>query len=43
MLVVLSDTLMLADLFVAVMKVTVSVPIMQLEVSATLIQGDNFY
>ena len=36
MLVVLSVTLMLADLFVVVMKVTVSVAIMQLEVSATL-------
>ena len=30
-------TLVLVDLFVAVMKVTVSVAIMQLEVSATLI------
>ena len=36
MSVVLSATLTLLDLFVAVMKVTVSVAIMQLEVSATL-------
>ena len=32
---------MLVDLFVAVMKVTVSVAIMQLEVSATLMQVDE--
>ena len=36
MLVVLSATLMLVDLFVAVMKVAVTVAIIQLEVSATL-------
>ena len=36
MLVVLSVTLMLEDLFVAVMKVTISAKIMQLEVPATL-------
>ena len=36
MLVVLSATLMFVDLFVAVMKVAVSVAIVQLEVSATL-------
>ena len=35
---VLSATLILVDLFVLVMKVTVSVAIMLLEVSATLIQ-----
>ena len=40
MFVVLSATLMLVDIFVAVIKITVSVAIMQLEVSATL---DNFY
>ena len=39
MLVVLSATLMFADLFVAVMKETVSVAIMQLEASATLTQA----
>ena len=39
MLVVLSDMLMLLDLFVAVVKVTVSVAIMQLEVPATLMQA----
>ena len=38
MLVVTSATHMLADRFVAVMKVTVSVAIMQLEVCAALIQ-----
>ena len=38
MWVVLSATLMFVDLFVADMKVTVSVAIMQLEVSATLMQ-----
>ena len=38
MLVVLSATLTFVDLFVAVMKVTVSVAIVQLEVSATLKQ-----
>ena len=36
MLVVLSATLILVDLYVAVMKVTVSVAVMQLEVFATL-------
>ena len=36
MLVVLSATLMLVDLFVAAIKVTVSVAITQLEVCATL-------
>ena len=40
MFVVLSATLMLVDIFVAIIKITVSVAIMQLEVSATL---DNFY
>ena len=39
MLVVLSATLMFADLFVAVMKETVSVAVMQLEASATLMQA----
>ena len=50
MLVVLSATSMLVDLCVAVVKVTGSVAIMQLKVSATLLQhfysryvGDNFY
>ena len=38
MLVILSAKLMLVDLFVADMKVTVSVAIMHLEVSATLMQ-----
>ena len=38
MLVVLSATLILVDLFVAVKKMTASVAIMQLEVSATLMQ-----
>ena len=36
MLLLLSAKLKLVDLFVAVMKVSVSVPIVQLEVSATL-------
>ena len=40
MFVVLSARLMLVNNFVAVIKITVSVAIMQLEVSATL---DNFY
>ena len=35
MLVVLSAALVMVDLFVSVIKVTVSVAIMQLEVSAT--------
>ena len=38
MLVVLSATFTLADLFVAIMQVTVSVEIMQLEVSAPFMQ-----
>ena len=40
MFVVLSARLMLVNNFVAVIKITVSVAIMQLEVSTTL---DNFY
>ena len=40
MFVVLSARLMLVNNFVAVIKITVSVAIMRLEVSATL---DNFY
>ena len=40
MFVVLSARLMLVNIFVAVIKITVSDAIMQLEVSATL---DNFY
>ena len=42
MLVVLSATFMFVDLFVVIMKVTVSVAIMQLEVSATLMQVKIF-
>ena len=48
MLVVLSATFILVDRFVAIMQVTVSVEIMQLEVSAgesvcSKYVGDNFY
>ena len=43
MLVVLSATFILVDLFVAIMQVTVSVEIVQLEVFCTISAGESVY